>query len=144
MPKKRKLTAKDIMVKPKIVSARAKISEIRKDLIGKENCLTVVDEAGNFMGEVHELDLLKLVIPEERLEGEDVAGVMGAAYDPEFTGHTAEMIMRKHEITVPPGTDATDVAIIMYKEDVRSVPVMQKKKIIGVIHLNQVIRKMLK
>lgn len=144
MPKKRKLLAKDIMVKPKFVEPKAKISEIKKDLIGKENCLTVVDEKGRFLGEIHELDLLKLVIPEEKLEEEDVAGVMGAAYDPEFTGHTADMIMRKHEITVPPDTDATDVAVIMYKEDIRSVPVIKGDKIIGVIHLNQVIRKMIK
>ena len=52
--------------------------------------------------------------------------------------------MTPHTFSVKPSTSADQVAVILYKEAVLSLPVVDKGEVVGVIHHNKFIRKMLK
>lgn len=138
------MKAKDLMEKAHIVNIDTNIEDIKKKLIGAEDCLIVVNKRNKIIGEIHEQDLLKLIIPEDKLDEEEVGGILGVGYDDDFISTDASKIIKKHNITIDPEFPADEIGLIFYKEDIMSIPVVKGKEILGTIHLNNYIKKMLK
>lgn len=105
------------------------------------NAFVVVDKNQKFVGEVYELDVLAPFVPEEMLDEEDVIGALGFGYRKKFLAKKVKGIMKRHNFTTTPEEDLRNVAYLMYKEEIRVVPVLDKtKKVLGVIHVGDIIR----
>ncbi|PSH01714.1 MAG: hypothetical protein BRC26_03090, partial [Nanohaloarchaea archaeon QH_8_44_6] len=92
------------------------------------------------VGEIHEHSLMKLMIPEDRLDEERVIGILGFGFDRSYTAETAEDLMTSHEVTVSPDEEIGEIAFLMEREDVRAIPVKENAEIIGVVHENQMVQ----
>jgi CBS domain-containing protein len=94
---------------------------------------------GNIVGEIHEHSLLKVLIPEDRLDEEKVVGILGLSFDQKYVADTAEDVMNKHEVTVGPEESLGEIAFLMDREDLRAIAVKDDGDIVGVVHENRVI-----
>lgn len=131
-------TARDLMDEPDFIEHDASVEDVEDEFKGVENTLIVKND-GDFVGEIHENSILKALIPEEKLDEESVVGILGLSFDQSYTPETAEDLMNKHEVTVPPDETMGEMAFIMDREDVRSLPVEEEDEIIGVVHENSVV-----
>lgn len=126
-------TARELMDDPDFIDADADIEDVEKEFEGAENTL-MVRKDGEMVGEIHENSLLKLLIPEERLDEERVIGILGLSFDKRYVAEKAEDLMNRHELKVSPDEEVGEMAFIMDREDVRSLPVEEDDKIVGVVH----------
>ncbi|MFB6241578.1 MAG: HPP family protein [Candidatus Nanosalina sp.] len=131
-------TARDLMVDPDYIDVDASVKEVEEEFKGSENTL-IVRRDGEVVGEIHENSLLKAMVPEERLDEEFVSGILGISFDTGYVPDTAEDVMNEHDVTVPPDETLGEIAFIMFREDLRSVPVEEDGDIIGVVHEDAVI-----
>ncbi|MFB6100829.1 MAG: CBS domain-containing protein [Candidatus Nanohalobium sp.] len=131
-------TARDLMDEPDFIDAEADIEDVVDELHTKENTL-IVRRDGDAVGEIHEQSLLKVLIPEDRLDEEKVIGILGLSFDESYVAEKAEDVMNQHEVTVDPDEDVGEVAFVMDREDIRSVPVKEDGEIIGVVHEDRLI-----
>ena len=131
-------TARDLMDEPDFIDAEAGIDEVVDELDSSENTL-IVRRDGDVVGEIHEQSLLKVLVPEDRLDEEKVVGILGLSFDESYVAEKAEDIMNKHEVTVPLDEETGEIAFIMDREDLRSVPVEEDGEITGVIHEDRLI-----
>jgi predicted transcriptional regulator len=131
-------TARELMDEPDFIDADADIEDVVDELHTKENTL-IVQRDGEAVGEIHEQSLLKVLIPEDRLDEEKVIGILGLSFDQSYVAEKAEDVMNQHEVTVDPEEDVGEVAFVMDREDVRSVPVREDGEIIGVVHEDRLI-----
>jgi predicted transcriptional regulator len=132
------VTARELMEEPDFIEHDADVEDVVAELHEKENTL-IIKRDGEVVGEVHEQSLLKILIPEDRLDEEKLIGILGFSFDQSYVAEKAEDIMNEHEVTVDPGEDIGDIAFVMDREDVRSVPVEEEGKVIGVVHENRLI-----
>ncbi|WEL23803.1 CBS domain containing protein [Candidatus Nanohalovita haloferacivicina] len=126
------------MDEPDFIEPDAAIEEVVEEFKGSENTL-IVREENKIMGEIHENSLLKAMIPEDKLDEESIIGVLGISFDQSYVPDTAEDLMNSHEVTISPDTDIGEIAFLMDREDIRSLPVKEDGEIIGVVHENKVI-----
>ena len=126
------------MDEPDFIEPEAAIEEVVEEFKGSENTL-IVREENNIMGEIHENSLLKAMIPEDKLDEESIVGILGISFDESYIPDDAGDLMNKHEVTVKPDTDIGEIAFLMEREDLRSLPVKEDGEIIGVVHENKVI-----
>lgn len=126
------------MDEPDFIEPEAAIEEVVEEFKGSENTL-IVREENKIMGEIHENSLLKAMIPEDKLDEESIIGVLGISFDQSYVPDKAEDLMNKHEVTVGPEEDIGEIAFLMEREDLRSLPVKEDGEIIGVVHENRVI-----
>jgi len=126
------------MDEPDFIEPEAAIEEVVEEFKGSENTL-IVREENKIMGEIHENSLLKAMIPEDKLDEESIIGVLGISFDQSYVPDNAEDLMNKHEVTVGPEEDIGEIAFLMEREDLRSLPVKEDGEIIGVVHENKVI-----
>lgn len=126
------------MDEPDFIEADASVDEVVDEVKGVENTL-IVRKNGDFVGEIHEQSLLKILIPEDRLDEERVIGILGLSFDTSYVAEKAGDLMNKHEMTVSPDEEIGEIAFIMEREDVRSIPVEEDGEIIGVVHENRMI-----
>lgn len=131
-------TARELMDEPDFIDADASIDEVVEEVKGIENTL-IVKQDGSVVGEIHENSLLKILIPEEKVDEEKVIGILGFSFDSSYVAENAEDLMNKHEITADPDEDTGDLAFLMDKEDLRSLPVEEDGEIIGVVHENRLV-----
>jgi predicted transcriptional regulator len=131
-------TARELMDDPDFIDADASVEEVKKEVEGVENTL-IVRKDGEVAGEIHENSLLKLLVPEERLDEESVIGILGLSFDSRYVAEKAEDLMNRHEITASPDEDIGELAFIMDREDVRSIPVEEDGEIVGVVHENALV-----
>lgn len=131
-------TARELMEDPDFIDADASVEEVKKEVEGVENTL-IVRKDGEVAGEIHENSLLKLLVPEERLDEESVIGILGLSFDSRYVAEKAEDLMNRHEITASPDEDIGELAFIMDREDVRSIPVEEDGEIVGVVHENALV-----
>ncbi len=129
-------TAEELMDEPDFIEADASIEKVEKEFEGSENTL-IVRRDGELVGEIHENSLLKLLIPEERLDEEKVIGIIGFSFDQSYVAEKAEDLASRHEVTVPKDEEIGEIAFLMDREDVRSLPVEDEGEIVGVIHENR-------
>jgi|GEM_PF-925509 len=94
----------------------------------------VVDDKGDFIGDVHERDLLKLAIDPKDLSEFDVVGFLGTKIPKSEFGDLVEDVMKEHDTVVHPDTLIEDVALEMFKEGLRHIPVVKEDaKLEGVL-----------
>ncbi|AOV94343.1 hypothetical protein AQV86_00255 [Nanohaloarchaea archaeon SG9] len=133
------VTAEELMDEPDFIDAEADIDEVKEEFAGTENTL-IVREDGEVKGEIHENSLLKDVIPQDRIDEEKVIGVLGLSFDQSYVAEKAKDLMKKHEVTVPPDETLGEIAFLMDREDIRSIPVEKEGETIGVVHENKVVQ----
>ncbi len=147
------MKAKEIMSKDVIsVHKDTTIKEIAKVLIdNKISGVPVIDEGGNLVGMVSEGDLLhKETSP--RLP--DVVNILGAIiyyngvqrYNEDFKkliAEQAESIMTKKVITVSEETEVDAIAKLMLEHGIKRVPVMNGRKMVGIISRADIIKLLL-
>lgn len=126
------------MEDPDFVDADTDVETVKEEFEGAENTL-IVRRDGDVVGEIHENSLLKDIIPQERLDEEKVIGVFGFSFNQSYVAEKAEDLMNEHDVTVPPDETIGEVAFIMDREDIRSVPVEKDGEVIGVVHEDQVV-----
>jgi predicted transcriptional regulator len=131
-------TAREIMDEPEFVQYDAPIEEVIEKVKGAENTL-IVKKDDEVVGEVHEHSLLKVLIPQKRIDEENVIGILGFGFNKQYIAETAEDLMTHHAVKARADDDVGDVAFLMDKEDLRAIPVEEDGEIIGVIHENQLI-----
>jgi CBS domain-containing protein len=100
----------------------------------------VINKKGKFLGEIHEIDLLAAVIPENKLGSEEVIGIMGFGIKKKFFGKKAKDFMKKHNFTANLNDNVEDIAVKMYREEIRCIPVIVKDKVRGVITIGELVR----
>ena len=131
-------TARELMDEPVFIEYDASVDEVAEKFRGAENTL-IVRREGKVVGEIHENSLLKMLVPEEKVDEEKVIGIIGFSFDSSYVAEIAEDLMNSHEVTVSPDTEVGDIAFLMDKEDLRSAPVKEGDEIIGVVHENSLI-----
>ena len=120
-----------------------KIPEIMRLLVkGKSNVLPVFFKR-KFIGEIHEIDLLKLAVNPKEIPEEEVV-TLGFGLDMGYFAKTAGDLVRKHEITISPKTKIKEAAFIMVKEDVKSLPVVKNKRFLGILRERDIIKAIMK
>lgn len=130
------VTAEELMDEPDFIDAEATVEEVEKEVEGIENTL-IVKKDDKVVGEIHEHTLLKLLVPEDRLDEEKVIGILGLSFDKSYVAEKAEDLMNRHEVTVSPKEEIGEIAFLMHKEDIRSIPVEKNGEIVGVVHENR-------
>lgn len=131
-------TARDLMDEPDFIDHDSDIDEVVDELDTKENTL-IVRKDGEVVGEIHEQSLLKVLVPENRLDEEKVIGILGLSFDESYVAEKAEDIMNNHEVKASPEEETGELAFLMDREDIRSLPVEENGEIIGVVHENKLI-----
>ena len=102
----------------------------------------VIDEDGNFVGDVHERDLLKLAIDREHLNEHEIIGYMGTTIDESFFADSVKDIMQRHEVVGRRDDRVGDIVLEMWNENIRAVPVLDENdEIAGVVYEKTVIEK---
>ena len=131
-------TARDLMDEPDFIEHDTSVEDVEDEFKGAENTL-IVKRDGEVVGEIHENSILKALIPEEKLDEESVVGILGLSFDQSYAPETAQDLMNKHEVTVSPDEDIGEIAFLMDREDVRSLPVEEDGEIIGIVHEDSVV-----
>ncbi len=126
------------MEDPVFIEHDKPVHEVAERVKGEENTL-IVSKDDKLVGEVHEHSLLKILIPEKRIDEEKIIGILGLSFNQQYMAETAEDLMNQHEITVPPDETIGEMAFLMDREDLRSLPVEEDGDIIGVVHENRLV-----
>ena len=138
------IKVKDVMKKKfLIIKENEPISSVLKKFRNGIDILTITDKQGKFLGEIHEIDLLKLAINPKDVNEEDIIS-FGFGVDFGWFAKKAGDIMNRHELTIEPDTPIEKAAILMLKEDIMSLPVMENDKIIGIITENEILKELIK
>jgi len=138
------LPVKDIMNKRfRKVHINDRIPKVCRQVFRCESNVLPVFGGGKFIGEIHEIDLLKLAIEPKDIPEEELIP-LGFGIDMGFFAKTARDIVRRHEITVKPDTKIKDAAFMMFKEGVRSIPVIENGKLLGILTERDILKKILK
>jgi CBS domain-containing protein len=98
--------------------------------------LPVVDDDGILVGMVSEGDLLRRRVPADptaHLRRDVSAGAPSAP-------RTVREVMSAHPLTTTPDADVADVADMMLRRDVRSVPVLDGRAVVGIISRRDILR----
>jgi len=146
------LTAKDIMTKDVItVKAATTIEELSRTLIEhKISGAPVVDDSGNLIGIVTENDLIsqnrRLHIPTVmRLFDSFIMLESPGKIEKEIkkmAATTVDEICVKKVVTVSEDASSEDIATIMAEKKVHLIPVVEGKKIIGILGKADLIKSM--
>lgn len=131
-------TARELMIEPSFIDHDASIDKVVEKVKDEENTL-IVQKDGEFVGEVHEHSLMKILVPEDRLDEEKVIGLLGMSFDTRYVAENVEDLMTHHEVTVDPDETVGEIAFLLDREDLRSVPVEEDGEVIGVVHENQLV-----
>ncbi|MFO7872199.1 MAG: CBS domain-containing protein [Candidatus Undinarchaeales archaeon] len=134
MEKVRKLKVKDVMRDVKSVKSNTSITKLiaafEKE---KSDAVAVVDEKGDFIGDVHKRDLLKLLVDPQDISWDEVVGPFGRILDVGYFASTVKDLMRTHEITVSPEDKVEDVVRLMFRHGLEVVPVVEEEDFVGMI-----------
>lgn len=99
----------------------------------------VVDDEGHFIGDVHERDLLRLAINPKNLSEFDIIGFLGTKLSKSEFGDLVENVMKEHDMVVHPDTLIEDVALEMFREGIRHIPVVKEDHILEGVLTEEII-----
>lgn len=131
-------SARELMDEPDFIDVEASVEKVKDEFLGAENTL-IVKRNGEVVGEIHENSLLKALIPEEKIDEESVIGILGLSFDQSYVPDTAEDLMNEHEVKIGPEETIGQIAYLMDREDVRSLPVIEDGEVIGVVHEDTIV-----
>ncbi|RJQ56091.1 MAG: CBS domain-containing protein [Nitrospiraceae bacterium] len=131
-----RLTAKDIMHPRVSVPAKENGQELIKKLMCGYPALPVVNDRLEVIGTVSEYDILDAIKEGRTMHEFSAESIMSC-------GHAAhEQEVCRSPLTVQPGASIDEVVDIMYTEDVSVVPVVEGKKLVGIISRKNIINAM--
>lgn len=97
--------------------------------------LPVVDDTGALVGIVSELDLLRgRAAQDPRAHVRPVLGQPGPA------PHEVGQVMTREVLALPPGADAADAVILLLASGVKSLPVVDGDRVVGVVGRRDLLR----
>lgn len=139
-----KLAAEKVMRK-KFSKLRGddKIPKVIKTFVKEDANVIPVFEKNRFIGEIHELDILKLVVDPKEVPDEEIM-ILGFELDMGYFAKTAADIVRRHEISISPKTKIKDASLIMLKQNVKSIPVIKNKKLVGILREKDILDRIVK
>lgn len=142
-------TAQDVMeTQPPTITATASVDALARQLVeARMPGICVVDDAGQLIGVVTEMDLIfqekkpQLPTTFAFMEGVFVFGLRKSKQElAKITGTTVHDIMSQPPVTVTPDTPLSDIASLMIEEHFSIVPVVSDGALIGVITRSGVLR----
>jgi len=137
------LKVKEVMVKD---FAKCKKSDSVRKLLnklkGKSNIIVVFD-GRKPVGEIDELNLIKVMVNPKKVPHKYIVE-MGFGVDFDYFAKTARDIMDPIGVCVGPEDSVTDAIIEMDDGDVKSLPVVEKGKVVGVVSDNDIVKAYLK
>ncbi|GAA3336537.1 CBS domain-containing protein [Amorphoplanes nipponensis] len=136
------MRAKDIMTTPvHVVWQNAPIESAAELMTGKAvTALPVVDAQGALVGIVSEGDLLW-----HRVPGDPSAHLRrDVDMAPQRRPGTVAEVMAKDPYTATPDLDVADIAEVMLRHDIRSLPVVEGREVIGIISRRDILRAMVR
>ena len=130
---RKKLTAKDAMIKPVFVYQDDDADRIIKKLKSEDtNVCMVITKEKKFVGEISNEDLIKLFLHQVRYE--PLTKMLNIGYRREFLYKTAKELVNKHKSTLNLDTPINQAIELIYKEGFQYIPILDKnKKVIGVV-----------
>jgi CBS domain-containing protein len=132
------MRARDIMTSPAhVIRQNATVVSAAELMTAKSvTALPVVDADGQLVGMVSESDLLWHRVPA------DPTTHAGRHPDtePDHRPATVAEIMSAYPLVTTPGADIADVADAMLQHDVRSMPVLDDRAVVGVFSRRDIIR----
>lgn len=133
---------KDIMTSPvHLVWREASVESAAELMTAKAvTALPVVDENGALVGMVSEGDLLWHRVPEDPTAHLRRRPDTGPQHRP---GLVAE-VMAPSPLTTTPDTDVAEVADMMIQHDVRSIPVVEGREVVGIVSRRDILRAMVR
>ncbi len=131
--------AKDIMDKANKIKEHDSVKKVINKLKTGEDSLIVIRGKNKIVGLIDEFTLLKLAVSQDDISSQDVVGFMGAGYDRGFTAKHASDLMKTDIYFVTPSTPIEKVSYLLYKMRLRAVPVVKGNKIVGVVHVRNIV-----
>jgi len=110
-----------------------------------DSAIPVVDKKKRCIGEVRQRDLLRLVINPEDIEGEEE--ILGPSKIKELMEKYAKKVsdlMKTHEVKTNPDEGVAIVAKMMLEEDIYTLPVIENKKLVGIISESDILKHLIK
>jgi CBS domain-containing protein len=99
----------------------------------------VIDEEGRLIGMVAEGDLIdRAILPDPRLHARRVGPPQQSAPS------TVDEVMTKHVLAVPTDTDAADLARLMVDRNIRSIPVVDGDRVVGIVARRDMLRSLVR
>jgi mannitol/fructose-specific phosphotransferase system IIA component (Ntr-type)/CBS domain-containing protein len=143
------LLARDIMGPASLISRTATVKDAT-DMMKKNHVgfLAVVDDNMRYIGEINNLDILKLSIPEYVMMMEDLSFLLNFEPFKEFLRQEKSMlitnIIKCHKV-VSPNTSMVEVVFLMLKNNMNHIAVADKEgKVVGVITTKDIVEKILR
>jgi CIC family chloride channel protein len=122
-----KLTAKDIMHPRMSVPAKESGDGVVKRLMGYYTALPVVTDDMEVIGTVSEVDILDAVREGRTIHEFSAESIMSC-------GHAEhKQSVCKKPITINPNVSINEIVDLMYKNDLSILPVVDGKKLVGMI-----------
>ena len=116
----------DIMTRNFIhVSADTNLRECAKTMIKKRVGSLIIKENDTLKGILTEKDIIWAVVKKSKKDLKDIK---------------AKDLMRRKVITIKPGADITDAMTKFRKKKIRRLPVVQNKKLIGILTTKDILR----
>ena len=147
------MKAKDIMVKEVItVKQQATIEEIARTLINNNiSGVPVVDDAGNLVGIVTEGDLLYKEMSPRLPEAINILGaiIYYSGVDrytedwKKIMAMQASEIMTDKVVVVREDAEIQEISGLMVEHGIKNIPVVQGKKIVGIVSRADIIKTLL-
>ncbi len=119
------------------------IKRVISALLKTDASVVPVFEKGRFKGEVHELDLLKLMVDPREIPEDEIV-VLGFGMDMGYFARKAGDIMRRHSLSASPGTKVKDVSYTMLRENVKAIPVIERGRLLGIITERDILKRAMK
>lgn len=141
-----KTKIKEIMRKRiKTFSEDTPIKQIAKYLhTANISCVPVVNAKGKIVGDIHEKDMLKLLIGASHASVYSISGVLGTKLDMSYFAETARDLMNAHNFELDQDTTVAEAAKLMLDEGIRSLLVKDKSgKVVGVITVEEIVEKVI-
>ena len=132
------MRARDIMTSPvHTVGPETSVESVAEILAAKAiTALPVVDDAGAVLGMVSEGDLLWHRVPSDPTA--HLWRRLGREVQP--PPRSVREVMSSGPVTTTPEADVADVADMMLQRDVRSVPVVDGSRLVGIISRRDILR----
>jgi CBS domain-containing protein len=96
--------------------------------------MPVVDEAGHLVGVVSEADLLRGEVFDDAPAHPQIPGSL-----PESAQRTVGELMTTRVLSVNEGVEAIDIARMMLETGVKSIPVVRKRTVVGIVSRSDII-----
>jgi CBS domain-containing protein len=131
------MKVREIMSRPVItVSAETGIKAAANLLVEhRVSALPVLDAKGRLVGIVSEADLLSIETrPDPRAQATPLVPTAGSS--PKTVGE----VMTRDVLTVSPGSEVSEAARIMLDEGIRRVPVVQGRRVVGILSRRDLVK----